>query len=335
MNPTTVILSAPSRLHLGLFPGPAGQTSYFGGAGIMLTHPRTTIRFHPSRERKIHGVRAERAAVFADRWLASEGSSIRSFDLNVIEAPPEHVGLGSGTQLALAVGVGLQLFLHTESDRVTHLVNRVTEFDILDVATKLGRAGRTVIGTRGFQLGGMVVDWGRDPKRPAAENYQRFPFPAEWPILLVTLPLTPGLHGQAEQVAFDEEIEKHAGLREEMLGLLREELMPAVERQDYARFAAAVFPFGCASGRIFEKVQGGLFCSPEVADLVTRFRRAGAEAVVQSSWGPTIGVVFPSTEAAAKIAAQILTNSPEGTEVHVTTADNHGPRIETDFQLPN
>ncbi|MFN9342027.1 MAG: hypothetical protein ACK6DB_05460, partial [Planctomycetota bacterium] len=169
MNPTTVILSAPSRLHLGLFPGPAGQTSYFGGAGIMLTHPRTTIRFHPSRERKIHGVRAERAAVFADRWLASEGSSIRSFDLNVIEAPPEHVGLGSGTQLALAVGVGLQLFLHTESDRVTHLVNRVTEFDILDVATKLDRAGRTVIGTRGFQLGGMVVDWGRDPKRPADE----------------------------------------------------------------------------------------------------------------------------------------------------------------------
>ncbi|MFO0218072.1 MAG: hypothetical protein ACK54I_01550, partial [Planctomycetota bacterium] len=69
--------------------------------------------------------------------------------------------------------------------------------------------------------------------------------------------------------------------------------------------------------------------------LLTRCRRAGAEAVVHSSCGPTIGVFFPSTEAAAKIAAHVLTNSPEGTEVHVTTADNHGPRIETDFQLPN
>ena len=237
--------------------------------------------------------------------------------------------------MALTVGVGLQLFLHTESERVAHLVNRISDVDVLDVALKLGRAGRTVIGTKGFQLGGMIVDWGRDPSRPQVENFQRLPFPADWPILLVTLPLTPGLHGNAEQVAFDEEVKRHAGLREEMLGLLREEMLPAVEQQEFDRFAAALFPFGCASGRIFEKIQGGLFCSPEVAALVSKFRNAGAQAVVQSSWGPTIGVVFPSTEAAARIAAAVLTDAPEGTEVHVTTADNHGPRIETDFQLPN
>jgi beta-RFAP synthase len=301
----------------------------------MLSHPRTTIRFHPSRERKIHGIRSERATAFAERWLAAESTGVRAFDLNVIEAPSEHVGLGSGTQLALTVGVGLQLFLHTESERVAHLVNRISDVDVLDVALKLGRAGRTVIGTKGFQLGGMIVDWGRDPSRPQVENFQRLPFPADWPILLVTLPLTPGLHGNAEQVAFDEEIERHAGLREEMLGLLREEMLPAVEQQEFDRFAAALFPFGCASGRIFEKIQGGLFCSPEVAALVFKFRNAGAQAVVQSSWGPTIGVVFPSTEAAARIATAVLTDAPEGTEVHVTTADNHGPRIETDFQLPN
>jgi beta-RFAP synthase len=301
----------------------------------MLSHPRTTIRFHPSRERKIHGIRSERATAFAERWLAAESTGVRAFDLNVIEAPSEHVGLGSGTQLALTVGVGLQLFLHTESERVAHLVNRISDVDVLDVALKLGRAGRTVIGTKGFQLGGMIVDWGRDPSRPQVENFQRLPFPADWPILLVTLPLTPGLHGNAEQVAFDEEIERHAGLREEMLGLLREEMLPAVEQQEFDRFAAALFPFGCASGRIFEKIQGGLFCSPEVAALVFKFRNAGAQAIVQSSWGPTIGVVFPSTEAAARIATAVLTDAPEGTEVHVTTADNHGPRIETDFQLPN
>lgn len=335
MNPTTVILSAPSRLHLGLFPGPAGQAGYFGGAGIMLTHPRTTIRFHPAAERKVHGVRAARAAAFVDRWLSAEPQAARSFDLNVIEAPAEHVGLGSGTQLALTIGVGLQLFLHTESDRVAHLVNRISEVDILDVALKLGRAGRTVIGTRGFQLGGMIADWGRDPRCPQQENFQRLAFPADWPILLVTLPLTPGLHGNAEQVAFDEEIERHAGLRDEMIGLLKQEMLPAIERLEFERFAAAVFPFGCASGRIFEKIQGGLFCTPEVAELVARFRRAGAQAVVQSSWGPTIGVIFPTTEAAARIAEKVLVNVPVGTEVQVTNADNHGPRIETDFQLPN
>lgn len=335
MNPTTVILSAPSRLHLGLFPGPAGNAGFFGGAGIMLTHPRTTIRLHAAQKRKVHGVRAARAEAFVDRWLAAESQSTRAFDLNVIEAPAEHVGLGSGTQLALAVGVGLQLFLHTESDRAMHLVNRISEVDILDVSLKLGRAGRTVIGTRGFQLGGMIADWGRDPRCPQTENYLRLPFPADWPILLVTLPLTPGLHGTAEQVAFDEEVERHVGLREEMLGLLKQELLPAVEQQDFERFAAAAFPFGFASGRIFEKIQGGIFCNPAVAELVARFRRAGAQAVVQSSWGPTIGVVFPTTEAAAKIAETVLIDVPVGTEIQVTTADNHGPRIETDFQLPN
>ncbi len=334
MNPTTVILSAPSRLHLGLFPGPVGHTDYFGGAGIMLTHPRTTVRLHPGPAQKIHGVQIERATTFVQRWLTTENSPPRCFDLNVIEAPPEHVGLGSGTQLALTIGVGLQLFLHTESRHPAHLTSQARDLDILNVALKLGRAGRTVIGTRGFQLGGMIVDWGRDAQRPTMENYQRLPFPVEWPILLVTLPLTPGLHGSAEQVAFEREIERQAGLREEMLGLLREEMLPAVESGDYGRFAAAVFPFGCSSGRIFERVQNGVFCSPAVAELVERFRRAGVEAVVQSSWGPTIGVIFDSTEAAARIAASVLHDMPVGTEIHVTTADNHGPRIETDFQLP-
>lgn len=335
MNPMTVLLSAPSRLHLGLFPGPTGQAEFFGGAGIMLAHPRTTVRFQAARTRKIHGLRAERATDFVDRWLETESIAPRGFDLNVIEAPPEHVGLGSGTQLALTIGAGLKMFLHAESTRVSHEINRLSGAEVIDIAIKLGRAGRTVIGTRGFELGGMIVDWGRAAAHPEVEHFERLDFPVDWPILLVTLPLTPGLHGSAEQTAFDTELQRNAGLREEMLGLLQGELLPAVKHADFERFSAALFPFGCSSGRIFERIQGGLFCSPEVAELVDRFRRAGAPAVVQSSWGPTIGVIFPSTEAAAKIATAVLTDVPEGTEIHVTSADNHGPRVETDFQLPS
>jgi predicted sugar kinase len=55
---------------------------------------------------------------------------------------------------------------------------------------------------------------------------------------------------------------------------------------------------------------------------------------VQSSWGPTIGVIFDSTEAAARIASQVLRDVPVGTEVHVTSADNQGTRVKTDLQAP-
>lgn len=334
MNPTTVILSAPSRLHLGLVPGPDGGAEFFGGAGIMLTHPRTTVRLHPTKATRIHGVHSTRAAEFAEAWLRQEQTTSRQFDLNVIEAPSEHTGLGSGTQLALAVGIGLNLFDHSESARLERIVNRLSEIEVLEVARRLGRAGRTVIGTRGFQLGGMIIDWGRAPAQPQADSSVRLPFPAEWPILLVTLPHPPGLHGKAELAAFQREIERHSGLRSEMLELLNQQIIPGVQQQDFSRFAEGVWNFGNCSGRIFERIQDGIFCSPSVTDLVGRFRKAGAIAVVQSSWGPTIGVIFPSTEEAAKVAATVCQDLPIDTEVSITSADNQGARIETDFQMP-
>jgi len=334
MTPTTVILSAPSRLHLGLIPGPDGNAGFFGGAGIMLSQPRTTVRLHPAKENKIHGVNAHRAAEFAGRWLEQEQTRPRHFDLNVIEAPTEHIGLGSGTQLALAIGLGLQIFEHAESTRFEHVINKLSEADVLDVALKLGRAGRTVIGTMGFQLGGLLIDWGRSANEPDKPQSQRVNFPVDWPILLVTLPHPPGLHGHAELEAFEREIQRHAGLRQEMLELLRGGILPGIDRSDFKQFAKATWEFGIRSGRIFETIQNGIFCSPAVADLVERFRKAGAEAVVQSSWGPTIGVVFPSTEDAARVAEQACRDLPDETEIHVTTADNRGTRIETDYQLP-
>lgn len=334
MTPTNVILSAPSRLHLGLIPGPDGHAGFFGGAGIMLNQPRTTVRLHPAKENKIHGVNALRAAEFANRWLENEPTTPRHFDLNIIEAPSEHIGLGSGTQLALTVGLGLQIFQHAESLRIEHVVNKLAESDVLDVALKLGRAGRTVIGTLGFQLGGLIIDWGRTADEPDKPQSQRVNFPSEWPILLVTLPHPPGLHGGAELDAFEREIQRHTGLRKEMLELLRGGILPGIDRSNFKQFAEATWEFGIRSGRIFETIQNGIFCSPAVAELVERFRKAGAEAVVQSSWGPTIGVVFPTTEEAARVAERACRGLPDATEIHVTTADNRGTRVETDYQLP-
>ncbi len=67
--------------------------------------------------------------------------------IEVSECIPQHVGLGSGTQLALAIGLGLAMVCGIDAN-------------VWDVASAMGRGRRSGIGTAAFQTGGFVVDAG-------------------------------------------------------------------------------------------------------------------------------------------------------------------------------
>ena len=60
---------------------------------------------------------------------------------------PGHVGLGSGTQLALSIFSG-----------IAKLYN--IKIDIRKEAPKLGRGGRSGVGVAAFEKGGFIVDSG-------------------------------------------------------------------------------------------------------------------------------------------------------------------------------
>src|SRR5262249_57343640 len=104
------------------------------------------IEARAADELSAEGADAERALMFARRCEAALGLS-GGAHLHVVEAIPPHVGLGSGTKLALAVAQALAA-LH---DR---------EVSAPDLAQAVGRAARSAVGTWTFGIGGLVVEGG-------------------------------------------------------------------------------------------------------------------------------------------------------------------------------
>src|SRR5215813_14262185 len=98
-----VSVTAPARLHLGFVDLNGGLGRRFGSLGIALAAPSTRVV-----ARRHDGLAADGPE--ADRVLAHLRRLAGRFDLGgsvrvtVEQAIPAHAGLGSGTQLALAVG---------------------------------------------------------------------------------------------------------------------------------------------------------------------------------------------------------------------------------------
>ena len=72
-------------------------------------------------------------------------------EINVVQAIPAHIGLGSGTQFSLAIATALASLLDVEAT-------------IPELAVAMGRARRTAVGTSIFEWGGFVVDGGKSLK---------------------------------------------------------------------------------------------------------------------------------------------------------------------------
>src|SRR5437879_911276 len=101
-------VTAPSRLHFGLFALPSGRDAVgrsFGGVGLMIDEPGVQLRIRPATVWSSEGPSAPRALESAQRFMSTlpNDESCRAFQIVVEKSAPEHAGLGTGTQLALAV----------------------------------------------------------------------------------------------------------------------------------------------------------------------------------------------------------------------------------------
>src|SRR5262249_19807722 len=139
-----VTVTVPARLHLGFadLNGELGRR--FGSLGIAIDTPRT----RPSIAR---GERLRAEGADAPRALRHPGALVAHYSLErvlqlTIEQPiPTHIGLGSGTQLALATGAAVA--------RLDGL-----DLDARAIAGLLDRGARSSIGIAPFDRGGVVLD---------------------------------------------------------------------------------------------------------------------------------------------------------------------------------
>ena len=283
----SVSVRTGSRLHFGLLGVPAGAPGAesppcrtFGGVGLMLAEPEIAVSAFRSERWDDSGPTADlalRAGEFARRIAAGLGVD-SPLSVDVVSCPPQHVGLGVGTQLAMAVGTA-----------VAELLGQPLFAE--DIARRLGRGRRSGIGLHGFLQGGFLVDGGKGPVGGPAPIVCRHAFPDEWRILLVSPNMGSGLSGNPETAAF-------ARLAAGAVGACRETdalcqivllgLLPALIERDLRSFGEALHDFNRRAGLPFAEVQGGVYASPSAAAIHDWLRAFGIEAVGQSSWGPTM-----------------------------------------------
>ena len=188
---TSVRVEAPARLHMGMLDAAGGGARRFGGLGVALSRPAAIVEASSSDDVSAEGPDAERALAVARHSREALGLA-GGVHVRVVEAIPPHVGLGSGTKLALAVTAALAALAGQTPEPET-------------IARAAGRGARSAVGLWTFVLGGLVVEGGRRPgvERPAP-LLARHAMPDEWRCVLVIPHAEPGLSGRAEEEAFGE-----------------------------------------------------------------------------------------------------------------------------------
>jgi beta-ribofuranosylaminobenzene 5'-phosphate synthase len=287
----SVFVEAPARLHFGVLDLRGALGRRFGGLGAAVPAPSLLLEASPGDGLSAEGPDAERALEFGQRFLGYHGVN-GGARLTMHRAIPPHSGLGSGTQLALAVARALAE-LHG------------LPADILGLAQAAGRGRRSAIGTWTFALGGFIVEGGRRAGADAiAPLLARFPLPSEWRCVVAVPSGAPGLSGEAEAAAFDRLPPPPEREVERVAHLVLMQLLPALVEADLAGFGAALTEVQRITGAWFAPAQGGVFAPGASERLVHRLSEWGAAGVGQSSWGPAVYGFSGSRSEARDIAAR-------------------------------
>ncbi len=300
-NATSVTVETAARLHLGFIDPDGTSGRRFGSIGLSIDQPMTRLTVRPAAEFGATGPEAARATIAARRYAEAFAGGA-PFHVEISEAIPPHAGLGSGTQLALAIGSAI--LRHARG----HSGGQNGTDTMPETAKHLGamaeRGARSAIGIASFTGGGFIIDAGKSPRPELADAppalLMQIPFPEDWRAILIFDNRVEGVHGDAETAAFSALPPFSAADAARMSHIVLMQLAPALIERDLSTFGTALTEIQARVGAYFAPAQGGsAWSSPAVGALARRLAAAGATGIGQSSWGPT-GFVFVPDQAAAE-----------------------------------
>lgn len=296
-----VRVSTPARLHLGFLDinGEAGRK--FGSIGMAINSHQTIVeaRFTDvemahdapkSIQQKLSRLVTVFFETFSDQILLPR----RPVKFVIKALIPEHAGLGSGTQLSLAVGTALCRLYKIDAN--TH-----------DIAAALDRGARSGIGIAAFDQGGFLIDGGLGPNSVIPPLLAHYSYPDEWRVVLIMETRHQGIHGTAESEAFKKLPPFPINQSHAICHLTLMKLLPALVEQDIDAFGQSITDIQSLIGDHFSAVQGGRYTSDTVAALLKYAAQLGHQGIAQSSWGPT-GCIFVDNEETATQLIEQLNN---------------------------
>ncbi len=266
----------------------------FGSIGVALNEIATQLTVSFSEQLIIQGassIRAEKCT----KILCGVLKVSDQLKIEIESAIPEHVGLGSGTQMALAIGSALNGFYDLG-------------LSVREIAQLTDRGMRSGIGIGVFEQGGLVVDGGRGCDTLTPPVISHMDIPESWRFILVFDQRGQGLHGEQEINAFKELPPFPHQEAARLCYLLMMQGLPAVAENNIELFGDVITQLQQSVGEHFASVQGGVFTSLEVAKVMQWLAQQGAVAIGQTSWGPTGFCAVDGAEKAEALRAEIQKN---------------------------
>lgn len=307
-------INTPSRLHMTLIDMNASKGRVDGSIGLTLDEPVISITAERSDVIEVtgtseHAKRMKKSAAL----LLPDGAGIH---INIEKDYPSHVGMGSGTQAALAAGMA---------------VNRLYDLglNVYEIAAKVGRGGTSGIGVAAFDKGGFILDGGHKfsekkaflpsaaSNLPPAPIILRKNFP-DWPVV-VAIPAHKGAYMKKEENIFQTECPVPLREVEKLSHIILMKLLPALADEDMVAFGSSI---NAIQELGFKKKEVGL--QPVSNVLMKILREEGAYGAGMSSFGPTVYAFGEDAEELKKIAVEFLGGKRK---VFITKARNKGAKI--------
>jgi len=313
-----VLIKTPSRLHFAMLDLRGDLGRKFGSLGVAIDNPCIQLTAEPADSLKVEGLRTERAVNFATTILR-ENKIKEGIHLRIDSDIPEHSGFGSGTQLALAVGMA---------------ISKVFNLDYSEelIAVKLGRSRRSGIGTYAFKHGGFIIDGGHrmneQNKLPPLLFHSQIP--EDWRFIIGLPEVNSARSGDKELNAFKKVEPPPTTLVAKATHIVLMQMMPAILEKDIQVFGSAMTKIDSIFGGYWENIQGGRYSHPLIEDGVVFLLEAGAYGIGQSSWGPAFyGLVDKEKAPKVEVALQEILNREDRKGYAFTASpNNQGAQIE-------
>jgi beta-ribofuranosylaminobenzene 5'-phosphate synthase len=310
-----VYVKTPARLHLGLIDLSGDLGRLFGGLGVGINRPNVILEAQPAERLAVTGEKTEQVKTLANRFFETYNVKA-NVSINVKKVIPEHAGLGSGTQLSLAVATALAKLFNVKAT-------------VQELAETMGRGQRTSVGTTIFEQGGFVVDGGKSTsKNSFPATIFRQPFPQDW-VFVVAIPnVQKGLAKIEETAALKALSPMKAEDAGRMCRLTMMKLLPALVECDIKSFGEALTQIQIVIGDYFAEVQGGTYSSRTATEGIALLQKLGAYGAGQSSWGPAFyGLTQKEKAREIELKIKAFLKKSVGGQVFVAKANNRGAYI--------
>ncbi|ERG95382.1 beta-ribofuranosylaminobenzene 5'-phosphate synthase family protein [Haloquadratum walsbyi] len=305
MNSGRVRVTTGGRIHFGFLNLSLAQDRLYGGIGLSVREPTTTVVAEPIDDSgDAPTIVCSHSTAHEHATRAVDILNLDSVSVNVESALPRHAGLGSGTQLAL-----------TTLTAVANAYDQPPQ--PRENAPTLGRGGRSGIGVGTFETGGFIIDGGHSTARftidrpsdgswavPPVITRQRIP--DSWRFLLLIPDVDPGRSGTEEEASMRSVIKQASpDIADRIAGTVMRKLLPAIATENAEQFGTAVKTIGRLNGRWYTDEQGGVY-RPPAGELVASLNESSScYGAGQSSWGPTVyGITDVEHAEAARDAGQ-------------------------------